>query len=85
MECVVNICIELIIFLYIIVVVPKDRETRESKGFGFLTFVSPEDAEDALKGMDGKEINGGTLTVEQAADRHSIDRDRRGPPKGSME
>lgn len=68
-----------------VVVVPKDRDTRECKGYGFLTFVSPEDAEDALKGMDGKELNGGTITVEEATQRRSMDRDRRGPPKGSME
>lgn len=64
---------------------PKDRDTRESKGFGFLTFLSPDDAEDALKGMDGKELNGSTITVEEATQRRSMDRDRRGPPKGSME
>ena len=68
-----------------VVVVPKDRDTRECKGYGFLTFVSPEDAVDALKGMDGKELNGGTITVEEATQRRSMDRDRRGPPKGSME
>ncbi len=64
------------------VVVPKDRETRQCKGFGFLTFVSPDDAIDALKGMDGKEVNGSTLSVVEATERRSIDRDRR---KGSME
>ncbi len=42
-----------------------------------MKFVSPEDAEDAIKSMDGKEMNGNTLTV-QEADRRSSD--RRGPP-----
>ncbi len=60
------------------VVCPKYPETRDSKGFAFLKFVSPEDAEDAIKSMDGKEMNGNTLTV-QEADR-SRSSDRRGPP-----
>lgn len=33
--------------------VVRDRETRESKGFGFVSFESRKDAEIALKKMDG--------------------------------
>ncbi|PIO27838.1 hypothetical protein AB205_0141620 [Aquarana catesbeiana] len=36
------------------VVVVKDRETKRSRGFGFVTFENCEDAKDAMAGMNGK-------------------------------
>lgn len=32
----------------------RDRETQRSRGFGFVTFENPEDAKDAMEGMNGK-------------------------------
>lgn len=35
-------------------VVVKDRETKRSRGFGFVTFENPEDAKDAMQALNGK-------------------------------
>lgn len=43
-----------------------DRVTRRSKGFGFVTFSSDEDAAKAISAMDGKEIEGRALKVNEA-------------------
>lgn len=34
--------------------VARNRETNKSRGFGFVTFENPDDAKDALEGMNGK-------------------------------
>ena len=34
--------------------VARNRETQKSRGFGFVTFENPDDAKDALEGMNGK-------------------------------
>ena len=43
-------------------VVITDRDSGRSKGFGFVTFASDEDAQKALE-MDGKDIEGRNITV----------------------
>lgn len=50
------------------VTVLKDRATRQSKGVAFVLFVRREDAARAAKEMDGKILNGRTLTASIAAD-----------------
>ncbi|TRZ00677.1 hypothetical protein DNTS_012309 [Danionella cerebrum] len=35
--------------------VARNRETNRSRGFGFVTFENPDDAKDAMEGMNGKE------------------------------
>lgn len=39
-------------FLVIVVFSPPDRETRKPRGFTFVKFCNPEDAESAIKAMD---------------------------------
>jgi len=45
--------------------VPKDRVTGRSRGFAFITFAEPNQAEAALK-MDGQEISGRKVVVKFA-------------------
>jgi hypothetical protein len=46
-----------------------DRGTGRSRGFGFVTFENPPDAAEAIKQMDGAEMAGRTLKVNQAEGR----------------
>lgn len=44
----------------------KDRDTGRSRGFGFVTFAESQDAEDAQSSMDGSELDGRRLKVDEA-------------------
>lgn len=46
-----------------------DRETGRSKGFGFVEMGSEEEAKAAINGLNGKEIGGRVLTVNEARPR----------------
>jgi cold-inducible RNA-binding protein len=46
-----------------------ERETGRSRGFGFVTFDSTENAMTAQKAMDGHEIDGRQLRVDFANDK----------------
>ncbi len=46
-----------------------DRNTRRSKGFGFVTFVNDADADKAVAEMNEKELEGRALTVNEAKPR----------------
>ncbi|KAM9329041.1 cold-inducible RNA-binding protein [Gastrophryne carolinensis] len=61
------------------VVVVKDRETKRSRGFGFVTFESPDDAKDAMQAMNGKSVDGRQIRVDQAGKSSG---DRRGGYRG---
>lgn len=50
------------------VTIVKDRLTRHSRGLAFILFVSRDDAVSAVKGINGKVLNGRTLTASIAAD-----------------
>jgi RNA recognition motif-containing protein len=52
-----------------------DRETGRSRGFGFVEFAEDGNAEKALQALDGFDMGGRSLRVNEAQDR---DRDRRG-------
>jgi len=44
----------------------KDRETGRSKGFGFVEMSSDAEAQAAIDAMNGKEVEGRALTVNEA-------------------
>jgi RNA recognition motif-containing protein len=46
-----------------------DRETGRSKGFGFVEMESSEHAQAAISALNGQEVNGRTLTVNEARPR----------------
>ena len=47
----------------------KDKFTNESKGFGFVDMPRQADAETAIKELNGTDLKGRTLTVNQARPR----------------
>ena len=46
-----------------------DRTTGRPRGFGFVTMSSAEEAQKAIEGMNGKEMDGRALTVNVAKPR----------------
>ena len=44
----------------------KDPHTQESRGFGFVKMVTPEEADAAKEGLQGENIEGRTLSIEKA-------------------
>jgi cold-inducible RNA-binding protein len=48
-----------------------DRDTGRSKGFGFVEMNSDQEAEAAIAGVNGKEHDGRTLTVNEARPREA--------------
>src|SRR5436305_4130592 len=56
--------------------VVEDRDTGRSRGFGFVEMSSKEEGEAAIQQFNGKELNGRTLTVNEARTRE--DRGGRG-------
>jgi len=49
----------------------KDRETGRSRGFGFVTFTSSEEAEAAISGLNDQELDGRRIRVNLANARPS--------------
>ena len=48
----------------------KDRDTGDSRGFGFVTMANRKDADKAIKQLDGQEFSGRNLVVRQATERN---------------
>ena len=46
-----------------------DRETGRSRGFGFVTFVDASNAMAAIAKLDGTELDGKTIKVNEAKDK----------------
>jgi cold-inducible RNA-binding protein len=56
----------------------KDRDTGQSKGFGFVEMTTQEEAQNAIKTLNGKEVGGRALTINLAKPRE----ERSGPGGG---
>jgi RNA recognition motif-containing protein len=52
----------------------KDKYTDDSRGFGFVEMPDQQEAKSAISGLDGKDLKGRTLKVNEARPRE----DRRG-------
>ena len=46
-----------------------DRDTGRSRGFGFVTFRNRDDALNAISELDGTELDGRTIRVNEARER----------------
>jgi len=53
----------------------KDKFSGESKGFGFVEMPTKDEAQAAMTGLNGQEVDGKALTVNEARPRNN---DRRG-------
>jgi RNA recognition motif-containing protein len=49
--------------------VATERSSGESKGFGFVEFSNPDEARAAITGLDGKDVHGQALKVNEAKPR----------------
>ena len=58
----------------------KDRFSGESRGFGFVDMPTKTEAQSAIAGMNGKDLKGRTLNVNEARPR--TEGSRRGPGGG---
>lgn len=46
--------------------VVRDRETNRSRGFGFVTMATPEQAEAAMQKLNGQDLGGRALAINEA-------------------
>src|SRR5947209_18440732 len=51
--------------------VVEDRDTGRSRGFGFVEMSSKEEGESAIQQFNGREVNGRSLTVNEARPREN--------------
>lgn len=49
--------------------VAVERKSGESKGFGFIDFSSDDEARAAITGLDGRDVNGQALKVNESKPR----------------
>lgn len=49
----------------------NDRDTGRSRGFGFVEMSSKEEGQAAIAALNGKEVNGRSLTVNEAKEREN--------------
>jgi RNA recognition motif-containing protein len=61
-------------------IIIKDRDSGQSKGFGFVEMADLKEAQNAIKELNGKEVGGRSLMVNQA--RPQEDRPRGGGGSG---
>jgi cold-inducible RNA-binding protein len=51
--------------------VATEKSSGESKGFGFIEFSNADEANAAMTGLDGRDVNGQALKVNEAKPRKS--------------
>ena len=62
-----------------------DRDTGRSKGFGFVEMQDDQEAQAAIAALNGQDVNGRALTVNEARPREERgDRSSGGRPRGSF-
>ncbi len=63
-----------------------DKETGESKGFGFVEMVEKEAAKDAIQALNGSPLNGRNIKVNVAKSRNNSNRNkpRKAPEEQSV-
>ncbi|RAL16529.1 mRNA-binding ribosome biosynthesis protein NOP4 [Aspergillus homomorphus CBS 101889] len=66
-------------------IVVTDPETKQSKGYGFVTFADVEDAKAALEELNGSVFAGKKIKVEYAQPRHRVVDENLGKSKPSTE
>jgi RNA recognition motif-containing protein len=59
--------------------VMTDRETRQPRGFGFVEMPNGTEARAAIAGLNGKDLGGRTLNINEARPREERGGPRRGP------
>ena len=59
------------------VVIVKDRDSGRSRGFGFVEFADEESAQKAKQALDGKEVKGRALRIDEAREQKREQRPRR--------
>lgn len=64
-------------FASVLIRVVTDRFTGKSRGFGFITFAEAESADEALKTMNGAEVDGRPIRIDRANKRVGGPRPRR--------
>jgi RNA recognition motif-containing protein len=60
----------------------KDKFSGQSRGFGFVEMPNQEEAEKAIAGLNGKDLKGRSITVNEARPR--TDRPRAGGGRGGF-
>ncbi len=55
----------------------KDRDTGNSKGFGFIEMENQADGENAIKDLDGRDVKGRNIKVNQARPKDDKSKPRR--------
>ncbi len=60
----------------------RDRATGDSKGFGFVELAEGENLQEAIRGLDGKSLEGRPLTVNEARPQRTGFSGPRGGPGG---